>query len=242
MNDQAAMSPDHTIVERRQLIRSLLAPTNPWDALTSYYALQHDAKRTQLTVHLTPADKADGFVAVCQTGQDLFVPIVVLRASQETAVHLLRQALHPRRPYRIISMPLLRDVVQKTMLLERQQINHIYTLNASAFRRVINVMVQPGREPFRFEIRTDDRIVAAAGINWRSDKMAELYVYVAADARHRGWGRSVAAASVSALIEAGLLPVYAVAESNASSKRLAQRLGFRDSGAREFECLGCLRE
>jgi RimJ/RimL family protein N-acetyltransferase len=189
---------------------------------------------------LTPAGQVDGFVAVCQTGQDLFVPLVVLRTPQETAQHLLRQALAPNRPYRVISQPSLRSVIEETMLLDRQQVNHVYRLNVSAFRHVINVMVQPGKGPFRFEIRSGGKIAAASGINWRSEATAELYVSVATDSRHRGWGKAVASASVKALLEARLLPIYTVAENNAASKRLARALGFRDNGIREFECLGRL--
>ena len=53
---------------------------------------------------------------------------------------------------------------------------------------------------------------------------------------------AMSACIVRPLLDAGLLPLYTVAESNASSRRLARRLGFQDSGAREFECLGQLRE
>ncbi|MBN1579081.1 MAG: GNAT family N-acetyltransferase [Anaerolineae bacterium] len=235
------MSSKRTIDEQRQLIRPLLAPTDPQDALPAYYALWHDARRTRLTVHMTPTGRADAFVAVCQTGQDLFVPLVIVRAWQQTADHVLRQALSPKRPYRVIGLPSMQEAIQETMLLERWQINHVYTLDPSTFRQVVNAMVQPGKDPFRFEIRSGSKVAAAAGINWRSDKMAELYVYVESESQHRGWGRAVAVSSVSALLKAGLLPIYTVAESNEFSKRLAHTLGFHDSGAREFEALGQLR-
>ncbi len=238
------MTSTHEIDQQRQLIRPLLAPTHPEDALTAYYALMHDPRRTQLTLHLTPTGRAVGFVAVCQTGQDLFVPLTVVRAPRLAAGDLLRQALSPRRPYRVISRLSLQAIIQQTLLVAEQQINRVYTLDASTFRRVINVMVQPGDAPFRFEIRSrdDERVVAAAGVNWYSDKMAELYVYVEPGVQNRGWGRAVAASSATALLEAGLLPLYIVAGEHTASQRLAYALGFRDSGVREFECRGQLRE
>lgn len=242
VNDCAAMDTRRTIDEQRRLIRPLLAPTDPQDALPAYYALWHDARRTRLTVHVTPTGWADAFVAVCQTGQDLFVPLVIVRAHQQLSDQVMRQALSPNRPYRVIGLPLLQETIQGTMVLERWQINHVYTLDPSAFRQVLNVMVQPGKEPFRFEIWSNAAVAAAAGINWHSDKMAELYVTVEPESQQRGWGRAVAAACVNALLEAGLLPIYTVSEDNSPSQRLARTLGFVDSGAREFECLGRLRE
>ena len=58
--------------EKRRAIRHLLSPTDPADALGSYYALWHDPRRTRLTLHYSASEHADGFLAVCQTGADLF--------------------------------------------------------------------------------------------------------------------------------------------------------------------------
>jgi len=48
-----------------------------------YYALWHDPRRTQLTVHTNSRHQVDGFVVVAQTGADLFRPTVTLRAPDE---------------------------------------------------------------------------------------------------------------------------------------------------------------
>jgi predicted GNAT family acetyltransferase len=106
---------------------------------------------------------------------------------------------------------------------------------------VINVMVQPGEGAFRYEIRVQDRVVSAAGVNWQSSRFADLYVYTEPDFEGRGWARAVGAKCVEAVLQAGLLPLYTVSQENALSRRLAQALGFRPSGAHEFEGRGWLR-
>ena len=64
-------------------------------------------------------EQVDGFVAVCQTGFNLFQPTVVLRAREdEIAVHLLRQALHPGRPFYVVTTPALDLVVRQDIQLE----------------------------------------------------------------------------------------------------------------------------
>ncbi len=78
--------------EKRRAIRPLLSPTDPADALTSYYALWHDPRRTQLTLHHDDRHRVDGFVTISQTGVDLFRPLVTLRAPDDTAA--ARAAAH----------------------------------------------------------------------------------------------------------------------------------------------------
>lgn len=226
---------------QREAIRPLLVPTDPQDAMTAYYALLHDPRRTQLMLHRAVAGQVDGFIAVCQTGRDLFVPLVVIRADRRDVGELVRRALQPGRPYTLVTTPALYPAVAEHMLVERQQINRIYVLEAAPPDPGINVMVQPGTSEFRYEIRTQDRIVAAAGVNWRSERLADMYVYTEPDSQGRGWGKAVGSACVKALVAARLLPLYTVAEENTASLELARALGFRDSDAREYECLVRLR-
>ena len=226
---------------QRQLIRPLLAPSEPADAMTAYYALMHDPRRVWLNVGTTPAGRADRFVAVCQTGRDLFVPLVVMRAPAGTVGDLLCQSLQAGRPYTIITKPAFRDEIREVVLLEREETHSIHVLDPSAYRPVINVMVQPGEGPFRFEIRIEGAVVAAAGVNWQTSRLADMYVYTGSEFRGRGWAKAVGAACVKALLEAHLVPLYTVAGDNAPSVRLAKALGFGESQAWEFECSGRLR-
>jgi RimJ/RimL family protein N-acetyltransferase len=209
--------------------------------MAAYYALRHDDRRVQLTLHVLASGQADGFAAVCQTGRDLFVPLVILRAPVQAVGGLLRKALYPGRPYTVTTVEALHDEVERAMRLDWQRLNLIFQFDPSAYRSHINVMVQPGEGPFRFEIRARDRIVSAAGVNWQSGRLAEVYVYTEPEVQGRGWGRAVGAACVRALLEKDILPLYTVSEGNVASEHLAHALGFRDSGAREFECRGHLR-
>lgn len=227
-------------VQRRQ-ISSLLAPNDPADARAAYYALTHDARRVQLTLHILAGGQVDGFVAVCQTGRDLFVPLVVVRAPLGTAGDLLREALLVGRPYNVVTVPELRDDVERAMLLEERRTNRIYVFDPSSYRPLLNVMVQPGEGPFRYEIRSGDRVVSAAGINWRSSRMAEMYVDSEPGVQSRGWDRAVGSACIRALLDQELLPLYTTSEEEPLSSRLPLQLGLRDSRATEFECRGQLR-
>lgn len=227
--------------QRRNLIRPLLAPADPEDAMTAYYALWHDERRVELSVHNGPAGNVDGFVAVCQTGRDLFVPLVVLRAPRDGVGELLRDALRTGRTYLVVTQPQLRSALEGVLSLASVQLNAIYELDPDSYRPIVNVMVQPGGSPFRYEIRIQERVVAAAGVNWWTNRFADMYVYVEPAAQGRGWGKAVGAACVRNLLEARLLPLYTVGESHVTSQRLAASLGFTDSGARELECQGYVR-
>jgi GNAT superfamily N-acetyltransferase len=227
--------------EKRKLIRSLVAPADPADAMTAHYALWYDERRVELAVQRGPVGNPEGFVAVCQTGRDLFIPLVVLRSPPDRAGELLANTLRPGRTYLVVTLPELRSAVEDVMLLSYVQANAIYELDPGAYRPVVNVMVQPGDTPFRYEIRVQQRVVAAAGVNWRTDRFADMYVYTEPATRGRGWGRAVGSACVKELLSARLLPLYTVGETHSASHGLAASLGFTDSGARELECQGHLR-
>lgn len=231
--------------EKRRTIQPLLSPTAPADALASYYALWHDPRRTQLTVHYDAQRRADAFLAVCQTGADLFRPLVVLRAPGETvAVELLSAALTPHRPYLVLVPVALAPAVRETMGLTRVIQARLYCLDPSRFEPVINVLVQrvaSAEGTLRFQIESQGQIMAMAGTNWHSPTFAELFVYVHPGARERGWGKSVVSACTAALLEEGLRPLYMAEEGNEASIRIAEGLGYTDAGWREFIAEGRLK-
>lgn len=231
--------------EKRRAIQPLLSPTDPADALASYYALWHDPRRTQLTVHYDARGKADGFLAACQTGADLFRPLVVLRAPDPAvAVELLSTALTPLRPYLILVPVVLAPAVRETMDLTRTTWARLYCLDPSRFEPVINVLVQrvaSAEGTLRFQIESQGQIMAMAGTNWHSPRFAEVFVYVHPAARERGWGKSVVSACTAALLEEGLQPLYMAEEGNEASVRIAEGLGYTDTGWREFIAEGRMR-
>jgi len=217
----------------------------PSDALFVYYAFYHDVDRTDLYVHEDEQGRADGFVTVCQTGQRLFTPTVLLRtAKTDVAAGLLEQALVSGRPYYLITTPDLRDVATRVMEIEQPSFNHIYHLDLLRLASEINVMVTPERGASglpRFVIRAQEDIVAESGVSWYSPHFAEVFVRVEAAARERGWGRAVLTACTRWVIRASRRPVYIVNEGNEASLALAKSVGYVDTGAREFAGEGICR-
>jgi GNAT superfamily N-acetyltransferase len=231
--------------EKRREIRTLLAAHDPGDALASYYALWHDPRRTELTLHRDARGCADGFVAVCQTGADLFRPLVTLRAPHEGVVaYLLNEALAPNRPYQVIVPVTLAAAVREHMEITRSRMLQVYKLDPDRFQPVVNVLVQridsPDGSP-RFQIESQDQLVAMAGTNWRSPTFAEVFVYVHPRGRGRGWGKSVVSACTAALLEDRLRPLYLVGEDNEASIRIAEGLGYVDTGIRQYVGEGQLK-
>lgn len=229
--------------EDRQAIRPLLRLDSPADALTAYYALTHDDKRVQLTVGRDETGRANGFVAVCRTGLDLFRPLVVIRAeSPEAAAALLDRALAPGRPYYVVAPLALASVLSVVLDVHERGVNSIYQVRRTSFKPAVNVLVVGARDAEgrpRFVIRSaSGDVVAEAGLNWQSDEFAEVYVNVQPPARGRGLGRSVVSACTAYLLEAGLRPLYITDPDNLAAVRLCQALGYTDTGAREYVCAG----
>ena len=235
-----------TLSADRQAIAPLLRAHSPEDALAVYYALHHSEARTQLTLHRDKHDCADGFMAVCQTGFDLFQPLVVLRApTAQVAAQLLRDGLAPTRSYHVIVPPGLAPAVQSELDVQQAATHLVFEARRADFQPVINVLVTSSRGPdgaMRFAIRAaDGRVVAESGVNWRTDEFAEVFVHVEFAAQGRGLGKSVVSACVVHLLESDLRPLYCVEQDNAESLAIAEALGFADTGAREFAYIGCVK-
>jgi RimJ/RimL family protein N-acetyltransferase len=228
--------------QKRRAIRPRLSPTDPADALASYYALWHDPRRSQLTLHQDAQGRTDGFITVSQTGVDLFRPLVTLRAPDEAVVaELLQAALAPNRPYHIV-VPITRaSAVREHLDVSKASLSCIYRLDPSRFQPVVNVLVQRVSSADgapRFQIESQGQLVAMSGANWRSPAFAEVFVYVHPRGRGRGWGKSVVSACTSALLEERLRPLYMVEEDNRASIRIAEGLGYVDTGHREVTAEG----
>jgi GNAT superfamily N-acetyltransferase len=218
--------------------RIMLHLSDPVDALYAYYALYHDPRRSELFIHEDAEGHADGFAAVCQTGQRLFQPTVALRARNErTAVEVLHRALVPGRPYTVITTLDLMDAVGQVVDVQQAEINHLYSLEPVRFQPVINVLVVAeegiGGLP-RFVIRSQREVAAEAGLNWASPHFAEVFVHVEPDARGRGWGRSVLSACTTWAVCSAHQPLYVVNEANEAGIALAKAVGYVDTGVREF--------
>ncbi|MCX6017248.1 MAG: GNAT family N-acetyltransferase [Chloroflexi bacterium] len=215
----------------------------PADALASYFALEHDPRRVQLHVRTNTAGRTLAFVAVCQTGIDLFRPLVVLRSNDAAALHeTIRAALQPGRQYLLSAPPSLQPEIAAECELQGVTINTISTLTVADFKPVANILVQTSRTPdglLRASIAArGGGIAAEAGVSWISTRYAEVYVQVNESLRNRGLGKSVVSALCAAILERGRTPLYVAAADNVASQRLAARLGFAETGA--FELTGAM--
>jgi hypothetical protein len=208
------------------------------DALYAYYAFYHDRERTELHVHVDADDRADGFVAICQTSQRLFQPTVVLRTPKvRVAVDLLREALTSGRPYYVITTPDLRGTVLEVVDMPEPHINRVYELDLSRFEYTINVLVvaEGGIEDRpRFVIRSQQEIVAEAGVAWLSPHFAAVHAHVTPAAQERGWGQSVLATCTRWVVRSGRRPLMIVGARDGNALALAEAVGYVDTGAREL--------
>lgn len=224
----------------RASLRPLLDERSPADALACYYAFHHPDDRTELFVHGADmgAGRADGFLVRARTGLDLFRPLVTFRAlTEEAARTLFREGLPPGRPVYLTVPDALAGWTSKYLAVTDAELHRIYRLDPRRHQPEINVLVltSSGADGSpRCEIRSGDNVGAAAGVNWQSPGFAEVYVYTDPAARGRGWGRSVVSAVVGMVLKSGRVPLYVVAESNDASIRLAEAVGFEDTGLREY--------
>ncbi|OGO49181.1 MAG: hypothetical protein A2Z30_06285 [Chloroflexi bacterium RBG_16_64_43] len=230
--------------ERSRLLR-LLDERDVGDALACYYAIHHAASRVHLSGALSPEGGLAGFLARAQTGQDLFRPLVTGRAPDfPTLSALVQSALAPGQPL-YFSLPMVNASWARALVDSASQARlRLYVLRREAFAPVVNILVTRTTSPDglpRYEIRVGERLLAAAGLNWRSLAFAEVFVHTDPEVRERGHGRSVVAALCLELLEAGCTPLYAADEASPGSQRLAESVGFSDSGQREFVCTGTLR-
>jgi RimJ/RimL family protein N-acetyltransferase len=169
---------------------------------------------------------------------DLFRPLVTMRAGREAAVQaLIEHGLITGRPV-YLTVPESHAVwVNRHVAVSEADLHRIYRYDPGRYEPEINVLVVTGQAPDglpRCEIRAGDRAGAVAGINWQSPRFAEVYVYTEPAVRGRGWGKSVVRALVGMILKAGRTPLYVVAESNEYSIRLAEAVGFIDTGHREY--------
>lgn len=226
------------IAVKRTYVQSMLSTHSPADALASYYALHHNPDRTSLFLHENESGQTDGFLVRAHTGMDLFTPTVTMRAkSDQAAATLFRIGLISNRPYYVLLPPELEAVAAHELEITALAKLHVYCLESKNFRHIINALVQPNTDLnglLRFEIRSKERALSSARVIWQSQYFAEISVSTVPEARRRGWGRSVVSALANELVQMGIQPIYVTTEDNPGSIRIAQAVGFVDTGARIF--------
>jgi hypothetical protein len=238
------MSVDLLPPGERESLRTLLEIHRPSDAMVSYYTLEYPASKIKIWVHRSPEGRRDGFLVRAQTGQDLFRPLVTLRAPGSSAAAALLQAAFPSPSPAIFSLPESLGLwVLPLLTVEAPARVSLYRLNPVRLEPLLNVLVLRASSPdglLRYEIRNEDRLLAAAGVNWQSSRWAEIFVRTDPAVRERGYGKSVCAALCRELLERKKDVLFAVEEDNPVSLRLAQGLGFEDTGEREIIFAGSI--
>jgi ribosomal protein S18 acetylase RimI-like enzyme len=224
--------------EARAPLRALLDPRSPADALAVYYALHHPPERTTLVTASETGGRVIGFLVRARTGLDLFRPLVTLRARDEaTVAALVREGLPAGQPV-YLTVPLaLGPWLNKQLTISDAEVHRLYLLRAERHQPILNVLTLTSRDATgapRCEIRPGGELGAVAGVNWQSPDFAEIYVYTDPAARGRGWGKSVVSTLAGLVLKSGRTPLYVVAESNDYSIRLAEAVGFEDTGFREY--------
>jgi RimJ/RimL family protein N-acetyltransferase len=232
------MSIESLPIEGREALRSLLDIRNPGDSWAAYYALEHPAAKIKIWVHRSSEGRLDGFLIRAQTGQDLFRPLVTLRAPGSTSAVGLIQAAFPTSAPALYAIPEALGLwVLPVLSADPPRRVLLFRLNPARLEMVLNILVTRSASPDglpRYEIRNGEQLFAAAGVNWQSSVWAEIFVQTDPAVRERGYGKSVCAALCRELLEKKKEILYAVEDNNAASLRLAQRLGFEDTGEREL--------
>lgn len=227
-----------TQADTRTVIAPLLNAT-PADALAAYFALEHDPRRARLIVRADSAGRVVAFVAVCQTGMDLFRPLVVARGDDSAALRdALREALAPGRQYLFSIRPSARPDLEAVAHLHGEIVVATFAVQRADFKPVVNILVQTSRTPdgqLRASIPArGEGLAAEAGTSWISTRYAEVFVGVAESLRGRGLGKSVVSAVSAQVLDMGRVPLYMAAVENEPSRRLALALGYHDTGATEL--------
>jgi hypothetical protein len=221
-------------VSDRKQLAPLLDLQSAADAMAAYYALEHPAERVRLFGCNSPTGDPFGFMAVAQTGLDLFRPLAIpFVARRQVLLRLLRDAFRPRQPF-LLHLP-----SDQLAWLEGQvdigsvQRAETLRLEPSAYEPVLNVLVVEAAGPtdrLRYEIRTAEGTRAAAGVNWAGQRFAEVYLDADDRARGRRLTESVLSALVGRLLGERRIALYRVETERLAAKTEAFHVGFRPTG------------
>src|SRR3972149_1241963 len=234
--------------EERGKLAPLLNLHAPADATAAYYALDHPEERVELFVEYAGNGAPRGFLALAQTGYDLFRRLAVpFDAHPMGLVRLLQEGLRPAQPV-LLLLPMEQESwVEGLLQLSESRVLDVFRLHTSHFQPVLNVMVVAAEGPdggSRFEIRSVSGAHASSGTNWRGPHYAEVYVECDDDARARGFSRSVLAglgAMGGQLLAERRVALYRIDELDAAGQAEAFEVGFRRSGERSILVQALLR-
>jgi len=222
--------------QERERLAPLLNRHSASDALAAYCALIHPMEKVKLYVSFDGGGHPNSFLAIAQTGMDLFRPLAVpFVASSKNLWDLLEAALIPGQPV-LLYLPLeQRDWLDESLILSETKITELLRLDPSGFKPILNVLVMSVNMPSglpRFEIRSRSGSSAAAGISWIGDRFAEIYLEADREAQIRGMGISVIAAMSKQLLEENRIPLFGLDSQTELEFKDLSEIGYRSTGTR----------
>jgi hypothetical protein len=163
----------------------------------------------------------------------------------QTLKALLQAALQPGQPV-LVDLPAgNRSLAEEVVELQDVREAEILRLDPSLYVPQINVLVLESRTPDgwpRFKIHSGDKLQAAAGLNWRGDHFAEVYVEAEPAAVMRGHRAAVLSVIAGHLLGERKIALYRVENEDFAAKAEALDLGFRRTGARNVSAQAILRQ
>ncbi len=243
-----------SLAERRQAIQSLLNERDVADATAVYFALYHPDERTRIVTWPASSGNANGYICIARTGIDLFRPLVTMRfptmsgradVDLGSSMTLIDEAI-PIGSNIILSAPVkYRPLLTASFEIQTEQTLKLFQLDRERFKPLINVLVTKSaahnnlprytiRQTAQKDSNDGGEIMASSGLNWQSARFAEIYVHTKSSHRRQGYGQSVVSRLVQDVLEYGRTPIYAVSVSNEPSVKLAQSIGFVDTGVEEI--------
>jgi hypothetical protein len=222
--------------EDRALLEPLLNQRSASDAIITYYALKHPARKVNLFAALGSGGVPTSFLVMAQTGMDLFRPLVIpFVASSEALNQLMDIAIAPDRPF-ILQMPLeQKDWLDSSFELSHTRTAELLRLDPGVFEPILNVLVLEVNTPddySRYEIRSTSGAHAASGVNWVGDEFAEVYVEFDKEAIERKFAVSVLSAMSNKLLEQKHIPLFLREDEGGVTYHSLESVGFRSTGFR----------
>lgn len=216
-------------------LRVLVDERSAGDALIAHYTFNHPAARTRVLSY-APGETGppSGFLTLAWTGMDLFRPLVLPFVRSRPALEaLLGEAVAPPQPFILHAPEEQFDWISDLIAIDNLRSHELLRLDPSAYEPVLNVLVVESEVSIgmpRYEIRTASGLHAAAGVSWRGERFAEVYLEADEGASERKMTRSVLSAVVGRVLGESRIPVFRVEKGALSLRTEAFHIGFRPTG------------
>lgn len=224
-----------TVVDRQSLA-GLLDAESASDAAPLYFALHHPPERTRLLGYGPDPGRPTGFLAVAQTGLDLFRPLLIPFVNGPEAFQALMEAALAPGLVGMLRIPAEQlPWIDGEFEIGETEVSQVLRMDPSAYEPILNVLVSESRSPdgaARYEARGADGTHAAAGMNWYGNPFAEIYLDADERSRSRKMSLSVLSAMVGRLLGERRIPLYLIRELDVAARTEALTLGFRPTGRR----------